>query len=125
MPAWAVWYATGPPITDADCFPESIPGWGVQAIAQPDRTIGTGNVGWVLLYGHEWYYWRDDVEMWFIAENDRSMFDVIRAREPVSGVSSGMRLPPHRYEEILERARAWAETAGLPHKSGFRCDEVA
>jgi hypothetical protein len=112
---WRIWYADGRSVSSDDCAPSDAPGYGVQAIAQPDRTPGTGNVGHVVLSGHDWYYWRTDSEEWAGCDGN-SIFDLILHREPITGVCQGRRIPTERYNEILHLA---AEM-GLPRKSGFR-----
>lgn len=100
-----------------------IPGFGIEAVAQLDLTPGTGNVGYTVPAGHEWYYWHVQAGEWLGAENDRSMLDLLRLRRPIVGVSSGERIPTERYQAILAKARDWAQAKVLPRKSGFRPGE--
>lgn len=120
---WCIFYADGSTVTSEDCAPQDVPGFGVQAIAQPDPTNGTGNVGYVVLSGHEWYYWHTEAQEWLMAENDRSLLDLKRLRRPIVGESSGERIPRARYERILALAGEWAETQELPRKSGHHWGE--
>lgn len=122
---WCIWYADGSTITSNDCAPQEVPGFGVQAIAQPDRRLGVGNVGYTVLAGTDWYYWHIEAGEWLTAENDRSLLDLRRLRRPITAESSGERIPRARYDAILAEAAAWAEAQGLPPKSGFQPGEFA
>lgn len=124
MLKWAIFYADGNVVTSEESAPADVPGFGVQAIAQPDRTAGTGNVGYRVERAWEWYYWRDDEKRWRGASNDRSILDLIRRRAPIAGVSSGEQLPDDRFAIILAAAEKWAEEQRLPIKSGSHSDET-
>ncbi len=116
--AWRIWYSDGTTVSSEDCAPAAVPGYGVQAIAQADQTPGTGNVGHLVLAGHDWYYWRTDSEEW--AGGDQAgLFDLILHREPIVGICQGRRIPIVRYNQILKEA----SEVGLPAKSGFRRGE--
>lgn len=123
MGAWQIWYSDGSVVSSEDCAPADVPGFSVEAIAQPDHTLGTGNVGYTVLAGFEWYYWHTEALEWLAAENDRSLLDLLRLRRPVVGIASGERIPRARYDAILAEARAWAQDKVLPRKSGFQPGE--
>lgn len=123
MIAWQIFYSDGSTVSSDDCAPEAVPGFGVEAIAQLDLTPGTGNVGYTVLAGHEWYYRHLEAKEWLGAENDRSVLDLLRLRRPIVAISSGERIPTERYHAILAQARDWAQAKVLPRKSGFRPGE--
>lgn len=110
-----LWYGDG---STYDGPPELAPGWGLQVIGQPDRTQGTGNVGYLLLHGYDWYFWRTDTQEWMGCAGNTSILDLILAREPIVGICQGRLMPRSRYDAIVAEARAWADEMGLPRKSG-------
>lgn len=122
---WMLWYADGSTVSSEDCAPADVPGYGVEVIAQPDRTPGTGNVGYLVLAGYDWYYWRTDSKEWAGAAGDTSIWDLILHREPIVGICQGRRVQPELYQGFLDEAQAWADAAGLPRKSGFNPVERA
>lgn len=122
--AWRIWYADGSTYGSDDGPPERAPGYGVQAFAQPDRTPGVGNVGYLVLAGYDWYFWRLDSHEWAGVAGDPAIFDLILHREPITGICAGRAMPRARYHEILAAAQAWAEAQSLPRKSGRAPGEV-
>lgn len=122
---WCIWYADGSMVDSTQCKPADVPGYGVEVIAHPDPTEGVGNVGYVLLAGYDWYYWRTDDEEWGGAAGDSSMWELILHREPIVGVCQGRRLSLKRYHHLLDEAEKWAKAHGLPAKSALKVGERA
>ncbi len=120
---WCLWYADGSTVDSTNCDPVCVPGYGVQVIGQPDRTPGSGNVGYTTLRGYDWFYWRLDSQEWLGCMGDASIWDLILHREPIVGVCQGRRLPDTRFAVIRAAAEEWARQMNLPAKSAFRPDE--
>lgn len=116
---WRLWYADGSTVSSEQCAPQDVPGYAVEALAQPDPTPGTGNVGYLVMAGYDWYFWRLDTEEWAGVAGDASMWDLILHREPITGICAGRIMPRARYEDILVQAQAWAKEQGLPRKSAL------
>jgi hypothetical protein len=119
-PVWRIWYSDGTTVSGQGAPPDDVPGYGVEAIAQPDPTPGVGNVGYRRLGGFDWYYWRVDDQEWAGAMGDASIWDLILHREPIACVCQGRRISDVRYKAILDEAAEWARQMGLPAKSGVR-----
>lgn len=115
---WRLWYGDGSTYSSEDGPPEIAPGWNLQVVGQPDRTAGTGNVGYLLLHGYDWYGWRLDTEEWIGVAGNTAVHDMILAREPIVGWCAGRLMPRERYQAIVAEAAAWAAEIGLPRKSG-------
>lgn len=117
MRGWALFYDDGSVVTSDDCAPEDVPGYGVLAIAQPDKRQGddVANVGWVTLSG-DYYYWRSDSREWFRCQHEADVWDLLLHREPIVGICKGRYVPYALWSEVWKRAQAWAEAKGLPEK---------
>ena len=122
---WRVYYANGSTVDSTQCAPADVPGYGAEVIAQPDPTPGVGNVGYVVLAGYDWYYWRTDDEEWAGAAGDSSIWDLILHREPIIGICQGRRMSRERYHRLLHEAAEWAKAQGLPVKSALQVGEMA
>jgi len=122
---WRIWYADGSTYSGEGLPPDDVPGYGVEAFAQPDPTPGVGNVGYLLLAGYDWYYWRTDDKEWAGATGDTSIWDLILHREPIVCICQGRRMSRARYHRLLDEAAKWAKTQGLPVKSAFQVGERA
>lgn len=125
MMAWRLWYSDGSAVGSESRAPEEVPGFGLIAIAQPDRTPGTGNVGYLVVAGYDWYAWHTGDLEWFGVAGDTSIWDHILHREPIVGICQGRRVSRARYEALLAEARIWAEAQRLPVKSGRRPGEIS
>lgn len=122
---WCIWYADGSTVSSDESEPQDVLGYGLEVIAQPDRTLGTGNVGYLVLAGYDYYYWHLEAQEWGAARSEAAMWDLILHRQPITGICAGrLMLPKSRYETLLEKAHAWAAEMGFPPKSGFQPGEV-
>ena len=122
---WRIWYADNSTISSDECEPQDVPGYGLEVIGQPDRTLGTGNVGYLVLAGYDYYFWHLEAKEWAGARSEAAMWDLILHRQPIIGICAGrLMLPRSRYDALLAQARLWAAEMGLPAKSGFQICEI-
>ena len=102
---WRIYYGDG---STFEGRPEDAPAYDVQAIVQPDRRKGPGNVGSVVLHAWDWYYWREDLGEWW-GSDLHGLLDQLLSRQPVRHVCQGRHCPSDRYVEIVAEARKTAE----------------
>ena len=122
---WRIYYADGT-THDGDGAPErgSTIGRGAIAIVQPDRTEGTGNVGYMILRQYDYYLWDETDGAWFGVVGPSSFEEQILDRLPVREPIRGIRVADSTYQDIVAEASEWARKVNWPPKSGSRPEET-
>ncbi len=96
---WRIYYDDGSVFTDADGSPYDAPRTGVQAIAQPNETVG-----WYILTSADAFYWEEEREGWNKADEYTKWDHLIRAKYPLLVFGRMMATPD--YKKLVDKIRA-------------------
>jgi hypothetical protein len=120
MAQWVLFYDDGAVVTDRDCVPDIVPGYGCICGAQEDtrKHPGLADISWVTFAG-EYLYFSIPDQFWRPAQSWADIEDLVLHRKPVTGICKGRTVPDDVFWPIWDRCKAWADARGLPEKTGF------
>lgn len=94
---WMIWYGDGSRFTSEDGSPWDAPRLNVQLIA----TIN-GSLGWDLISQSDYYYFDDQIGVWFIADTFAIWDVLIRCKHPL--IFFGRYISDKEYNTLIRRA---------------------